>query len=80
VSDDWVQVFAAGIIEAELVRALLEDNGIEAFLAGDQSAAYPVTVGAMGEGRVMVRRGDVEVALELIHGSEESPAGPQEGS
>ena len=61
-----VEVFAASHIEADIVRAALEDNGIHAVIARDASAAYPLTVGALGEGRVLVPEEDGQAALEII--------------
>jgi hypothetical protein len=62
-----VEVFAASHVEADLVRAALLGHGIPAVLARpDQSAAYPLTVGAMGEGRVLVPEDRGQEALEVI--------------
>jgi hypothetical protein len=61
-----VEVFAASHIEADIVRAALEDNGIQAVIAKGGTAAYPLTVGEMGEGRVLVPEQDGQAALEII--------------
>ena len=61
-----VEVFAASHIEADIVRAALQNNGIPAVIAKEGSAAYPLTVGAMGEGRVLVPERHGQKALEII--------------
>ena len=67
-----VEVFAASRVEAELVRAALEGHGIPAVLAGEGTAgAYPLTVGALGEGRVLVPEERGQEALEVIGTLEE---------
>jgi hypothetical protein len=54
-------------MDAEVVRSLLEGNGIAAFVAGGGFyGLYPVNVGALGESRVHVRREDEEEAKRLI--------------
>ena len=66
-----VEVFAASHIEADIVRAALEDHGIPAVISKGGSAAYPLTVGEMGEGRVLVPEEDGQLALEVIGGLDE---------
>ena len=61
-----VCVYEANVVEAEMVRALLEGNGIRAGLLRSGSGAYPVAVGAMGAGRVLVAPGDRDRALRVI--------------
>ncbi|HEX2050037.1 MAG TPA: DUF2007 domain-containing protein [Actinomycetota bacterium] len=64
---ELVEIYSTGPHEAEIVRALLEDAGIPAITAGEgYASAYPVTVGALGERRVLVRRDDAERAAEVI--------------
>jgi hypothetical protein len=67
-----VEVFSASHVEADLVRAALVGHGIEAVMARpDQSSAYPMTVGSMGEGRVLVPEEQGQQALEIIGTLEE---------
>ncbi len=61
-----VAVYSASRVDADLIRSLLEGNGIPAFVLDERSAAYPVSVGALGETRVMVRQQDKDHADEVI--------------
>ncbi len=61
-----VPVYAASRVDADLIRSLLEGSGIRAFVLDERSAAYPVSVGALGETRVVVRRQDEERARGVI--------------
>lgn len=64
---ELVEVCVVNRMDAELLRGLLEDNGIPA-LVGKQgyTAAYPVNVGTLGEGRILVRVQDAQAARELL--------------
>ena len=65
--DRLVVVFAASHVEADLVRAALQGHGIPAVMEGEGfHGAYPVTVGSMGEGRVLVPEDRGQEALEII--------------
>lgn len=65
--DDLVEVYAVGRLDAELIRSVLEGNGIPAFnLGGAISGAYPLTVGTLGSGRIFVRDQDEEAARDVI--------------
>jgi hypothetical protein len=79
--DRLVQVYSTGRIQADLVRSLLEGSGIPATISGEgYSSVYPVTVGAIGEGRVMVRERDRERALEVIAAAVEGELDQEEPS
>lgn len=68
-----VMVYRSQRHDAEAMRAMLEGSGIPAILGGEgYSSAYPLTVGVLGEGRVLVREEDRAAALALI---EEAKAG-----
>jgi hypothetical protein len=51
---------------AEMIKSLLEANGIQCVLSGGQDAAYPLTVGPMAQVRIMVRVDDADRAEELV--------------
>jgi hypothetical protein len=54
------------ILEAEMVKALLEGEGIEVFIQHPHAnALYP---GVLGEIKVQIREEDVEVAREILDG------------
>ncbi len=58
---------AAGMIEANLVRAVLEAAGIPALVYGESAAtAYGFTVGDMGRVDIWVPRERQAEALEII--------------
>ena len=65
-----VTVFTSGVMEAEIVRSLLEASGIPALVrTPGATGAYPVTVGMMGTGEVKVPVDRCEDALEVIASS-----------
>jgi hypothetical protein len=62
-----VEVYRTDRHHAELVRSFLEANAIPAITSGEgYSSAYPLTVGAIGERRVLVRDQDAPAARALI--------------
>ena len=81
--DELTQVFIGPPNEAELVRSMLEGNGIEAMLRGSgASGAYPINVGALAETHVLVAADDVEDARTLLRVTEPEPlarSGPKPG-
>ena len=57
---------AANAVEANIVKGLLESNGIEAFVAGEHvSTAYGGSVLGM-DSRIMVDDSDVTAAKRII--------------
>jgi hypothetical protein len=60
-----VCVYRSFYPDAEMMRSVLEGSGIPAWIAGS-GGGYRLTVGALGEGRVMVRPEDEEAARELL--------------
>jgi hypothetical protein len=65
-----VTVYAGNPHRAAVVRSAIESSGIPASLVREGTGSYPVTVGAIGEGRVLVRESDVAAALEIINSVE----------
>ena len=62
-----VCVYRTQGLDAEIVRSYLEAADVPCFVAGEgYSSAYPLTVGVIGERRIMVRKQDEERARELI--------------
>jgi hypothetical protein len=77
--NELVEVYAVGQIDAQVVRSLLEGNGIPAVVASEGAGGmYPVNVG-FGAGRVLVRRRDVATARELIYEAERGDFALREG-
>lgn len=62
-----VPVFAANRYHADVVKSVLEGSGIPAVVVKEGYAeAYPLTVGAIGEGRVLIREQDFDRAREVL--------------
>jgi hypothetical protein len=58
---------AAGQTEASLIKSLLEAAGIPAMSSQEGAgAAFGLTVGLMGEARILVREEDAAEARELL--------------
>lgn len=72
IGPELVEVHRAwGGPQAELIRSLLEANGIECVLFGEgQNRVYNFTVGAMAEVRLLVKPGDVEAARSLLQAAD----------
>jgi len=65
-----VEVYkAAGELEAQVIKGLLESNGIPCFLKAHAAPSVHVfAVDGMGEVKVMVSQSEVDKARELIVG------------
>jgi len=62
---------AAGEMEAQVIRSLLEQYGIPCLLKGDAARTiYGLTVDGLGEVRIMVRESMAEKARRLIRGKD----------
>ena len=54
--DKWVELLVTyDLLEAEMIKDLLESGGIEAVIRSAKVSPYPVSVGRMGEVKVLVR-------------------------
>ena len=71
-SRKMVEVYrAAGEMEAQVIKGLLESYGIPCFLKGDAARTiYGFTVDGLGEVRIMVQESIAEEAKRLIKGKE----------
>jgi len=67
-SNDLVSVYIAhGQVEAQLIKSLLEAEGIPTMIAQEGAgAAYGLTVGILGVAEIFVREKDAEEAKKLI--------------
>lgn len=80
--DEPVVVYegGGGLANAEMIKGLLESNGIEAGIRSDSIAMYPANVGHMGGFAILVRREDAEQAAALLEdvleGADEEDEGP----
>jgi hypothetical protein len=58
---------ASGMLEAEILRGLLETIGVRVWLAHEAaSTAYGITMAPMGNVDIMVLKKDMEQARELL--------------
>jgi len=59
----------AGAAQAEILRGLLEAQGIEVLLSQESagSSMIPVTFGILGDVKIMVRKVDFESAQEILN-------------
>jgi len=78
----FVHVYTAnGMLHAETIRLFLSSQGIEA-MATQESAgiSHGLTIGPMGEARILVPSEQAEDALELLQAMEEGHFVEDEGS
>jgi len=72
-NEEWVTVFVTyDSLEAEMIKDLLESGGIPVVLRSSKVSPYPVSVGKMGEIKILVRKEDKETVEKLIRGEEET--------
>jgi hypothetical protein len=66
--NDLVSIYIAhGQVEAQLIKSLLEAEGIPAMIAQEGAGtAYGLTVGILGIAEIFVREQDAEEAKKLI--------------
>jgi hypothetical protein len=66
--NDLVSVYVArGQVESQLIKSLLEAEGIPVMIAQEGAgAAYGLTVGILGVAEIFVREQDAEEAKKLI--------------
>ncbi len=57
-------------IEAQIVKKLLETEGIQVVLNSLKVRPYPVSIGRMGEVKLLVRKEDLDKAKEIIKAME----------
>lgn len=63
----WVELlFTYDEVEAQIVKRLLEGEGIQVVLNSMKVRPYPVSIGKMGEVKLMVREEDLERAKEIL--------------
>lgn len=65
--NEWSEVlFTYDEVEAEIVKDLLESEGIQVVVQSLKISPYPVNIGRMGEIRLIVRNGDIEKAKDIL--------------
>ncbi len=69
--DKWVELLVTyDEVEAQIVKKLLETEGIQVVLNSLKVRPYPVSIGRMGEVRLLVRKEDLDKAEEIIKAME----------
>ena len=64
---EWVELlFTYDEIEAQIVKRLLEGEGIQVVFRSMKVRPYPVSIGKMGEVKLMVREEELERAKEIL--------------
>jgi hypothetical protein len=65
--DEWVVLLVTNDeIEAEMIKDLLESGGIPVVIRSGKVRPYPVSIGKMGEVKLLVRSADLEAAEAVI--------------
>lgn len=63
--------------EAEIIKGLLESQGIPCFFRGQiLHSVYPIFIDGLGEIKILVQAKDLEIARELLESRDFSPENP----
>ena len=65
-NEAWIKVFSGEPFEAEVIRGMLETNGIRCIVEDHTSLLTSYYSGVGGDMRILVPPADVEVAQRLI--------------
>ena len=64
---DWVELlFTYDNVEAEIVKDLLEAEDVQVVVKSSKISPYPVSIGLMGEIRILVKSEDLEKARDVL--------------
>ncbi|MBI5025450.1 MAG: DUF2007 domain-containing protein [Nitrospirae bacterium] len=64
---EWVELLVTyDLIEANIVKGLLEGEGIKVIFRSSKVTPYPVNIGKMGEIKLLVRAEDLQKAKDVI--------------
>jgi hypothetical protein len=65
--DEWTELLVTNNeIEAEMIKDLLESGGIPVVIRSAKVRPYPVSIGKMGEVKLLVRKTDLEAAKAVL--------------
>lgn len=68
-NEDWVEIFVTyNPVEAEIIKDILESGDIQVVIRSSKVSPYPVNIGKIGEIKILVRKGDKEIAERVIKG------------
>ncbi len=61
--NEWTELLITNDeIEAEMIKDLLESGGITVVIRSSKVSPYPVSIGKMGEVKLLVKKTDLEAA------------------
>jgi len=70
----WIELLVTyDEIEAQIVKDILEAEGIQVTINSLKISPYPVSIGKMGEVRVRVKEEDLKKAKAILKTFEDSP-------
>ena len=65
--NEWEEIlFTYNDIEAEIVKDLLESENIQVVVNSMKVSPYPVSIGKMGEIKLLVKKDDLEKARNIL--------------
>ena len=65
--NDWAELLVTSDeLEAEMIKDLLESGGITVVIRSAKVRPYPVSIGKMGEIKVLVKKTDLETARAAL--------------
>jgi hypothetical protein len=65
--DEWTEIFFTyDDVEAGIVKSVLEAEDIQVVMKSSKITPYPVSIGTMGEVRLLVRSTDIAKAEEVM--------------
>jgi len=65
--NEWTELLVTdNEIEAEMIKDLLESGGVPVVIRSSKVRPYPVSVGKMGEVKLLVRKADLEAARAAL--------------
>ena len=65
--NDWTELLVTNDeLEAEMIKDLLESGGIPVVFRSSKVSPYPVSIGKMGEIKLLVRKTDLEAAKAAL--------------
>lgn len=68
--NEWTELLITdNEIEAEMIKDLLESGGVPVVIRSSKVRPYPVSIGKMGEVKLLVRKADLETAKAALEQS-----------
>lgn len=79
--NEWEEIlFTYDIVEAEIVKDLLESENIQVVVNSMKVTPYPVNIGKMGEVKLLVKKDDLEKARNILMIMKENEGSGQDDS